>query len=100
MTAEERCDLINRLCTWVDGEVGYQVDKYGPFASKIAVGLVYTCWAIADRHASEPFDASMPDAKEYEKYLDVLRSNPDNLLADLIDGGFLVVPDDYHVLRY
>ena len=83
-TAQERIDLIDRVCTWCfDNTESWGIDEIG-------TGLAYLAWAIA-ADDGEPFDFM---AKElpgyYAKFKQLLQSNPTGLFRELVEKGFVI----------
>lgn len=82
MTPEERCELINRVSTWVyDQSESFAVDNLG-------VGLAYLTWAIAGLHDAAPFDAGI-DNVMYRRFIKVLKANT-RVWDILIKEGFIL----------
>jgi uncharacterized protein CbrC (UPF0167 family) len=86
LVAEQRCELIRRVADWVyDNTESWEPDNIG-------LGLAYLFWAIADSADAAPFDATFDGTGDfYEELLGILDSNPNGLLKELIDGGFILV---------
>ena len=85
-TPEARCALIDRVADWVNDNA----ETWGP--GNIGLGLAYLFWAIADAADAAPFDATFDGTGDfYEELLGILDSNPNGLLKELIDGGFILV---------
>ena len=86
ITHEARCALISRIAAWCfDNTESWE--EYN-----IGVGLAYLFWAISSPNRVEPFDATLENSGgAYAAFVRILERNPNGLLKDLVDGGFIVV---------
>ena len=84
LSAQERCDLIDRICDWCfDNTESWELDDIG-------TGLAYLTWVIAADDV-EPFDFMTKELPGYcAKFKELLRSNPNGLWQELIEGEFIV----------
>ena len=82
-TAQERIDLIDRVCTWCfDNTESWGIDEIG-------TGLAYLSWAVA-ADDGEPFDFLTKEVPDYyRKFKELLQSNPNGLWQELLDCGFI-----------
>ena len=85
-THEERCALIDRVAQWCfDNTESWEYRNVG-------TGLTYLFWAIASPGQVVPFDATLANTGGwYDELVRILESNPNGLLKELIDGGFILV---------
>lgn len=78
--------LIDRVAQWCFD----QTESWEP--DNIGVGLAYLFWAIASPGTVVPFDATLENSDgTYDELVRILESNPNGLLKELIDGGFILV---------
>ena len=84
-THEERCNLIDRVATWCfDNTESWEFDHIGET-------LDYLFWAIADPQSDGVLDASPGPSGDYDRFVKLLKSNPNGLFNELVEGGFIIV---------
>ena len=84
-THEERCALIDRVATWCfDNTQSWEFDHVGE-------ALAYLFWAIAAPRSGSVLDASPEHSGDYDRFVDLLKTNPNGLFEELVEGGFIVV---------
>ena len=85
-TPEARCALIGRVADWVNDNA----ETWGP--GNVGLGLAYLFWAIADAADAAPFDSTWTATEGfYDELVRILELNPNGLLKELVDGGFILV---------
>ena len=85
LSAQERCQLSERAAHWCFDNTESFDDK------NVGIGLAYLLWSIAagDGH---PFDATLENSFGlYKELVRLLRANPNGLMKELIEGGFILV---------
>ena len=84
MTAQKRCDLINRTAQWCFDQTESWEHK------NIGTGLAYLFWAISSTDGS-PFLCGREEAGEtYEELVALIKSNPNGLWQTLTASGFVI----------
>ena len=84
-THEERCALIARVATWCfDNTESWEHNHIGE-------ALAYLFWAISDPQSGGALDASPEHSGDYDRFVDLLKTNPNGLFNELVKGGFIVV---------
>jgi len=84
-THEERCALIDRVATWCfDNTQSWEFDHVGE-------ALAYLFWAIAAPRSGDALDASPEHSGDYDRFVDLLKTNPNGLFEELVEGGFIIV---------
>lgn len=84
-THEERCDLIARVASWCfDNTESWELNHFGE-------ALAYLFWAIADPQSGGALDVSPGPSGDYDRFVKLLKSNPNGLFNELVEGGFIVV---------
>ena len=84
--SNECTSLIDRVAQWCfDNTNSWEPDNVG-------TGLAYLFWAIASPGRVVPFDATPGNSGgTYDELIRILESNPNGLLEELVDGGFILV---------
>jgi hypothetical protein len=84
-THEERCDLIARVASWCfDNTESWERDHIGE-------ALAYLFWAIAAPRSGDALDASPEHSGDYDRFVELLKSNPNGLFDELVEEGFIIV---------
>ncbi len=84
-THEERCNLIDRVASWCfDNTQSWEFDHIGE-------ALAYLFWAIASPRSGGALDASPEHSGDYDRFVDLLKTNPNGLFEELVEGGFIIV---------
>ena len=93
-TSIECIELIDRVAQWCfDQTNSWEYQNVG-------TGLAYLFWAIASPGKVVPFDATLENSGGgYDELVRILDLNPNGLLKELIDGGFIRV-DSKSVRRH
>lgn len=83
---ESRLVLIDRVAQWCFDQANSWEYR------NIGTGLAYLFWAIASPGTVVPFDATLANTGGwYDELVRILELNPNGLLKNLIDGGFILV---------
>jgi len=84
-THEERCDLIARVASWCfDNTESWELNHIGE-------ALAYLFWAIASPRSGDALDASPEHSGDYDRFVDLLKTNPNGLFEELVKEGFIIV---------
>ena len=83
---EARLVLIDRVAQWCFDQTNSWEYR------NIGTGLAYLFWAIASPGTGAQFDATLANTGGwYDELVKILASNPNGLLKELVDGGFILV---------
>lgn len=85
MIAEDRINLIDRIYSWLfdNTESWLQAGLW------FNVGLNYLIWSIAAGDGTGLDTTS--EQTEYKSLVDMLRANPNGLLEELIQHGYIII---------